>query len=199
MKKVKRDCGILTIGHSSHEITRFLELLEEHQIEVVVDVRSTPYSRWQPQFNRETLAKSLKPNDIVYEFLGTELGARSNDSSCYKDGRVQYRLLANTELFQVGIQRILALCKDQRIVMMCAEKDPLDCHRTILVSRELINVGEQIDHIIATGETESHMATMRRLQKQIGQPDFDLFRSDKDLLDEAYSIQEKKIAYSSDD
>ena len=91
---------IYTIGHSTHEIENWISLLKRHRIEAVADVRSVPYSRWQPQFNRESLIDSLKTHGIAYVFLGKELGARTDDPECYEDGRVKYRLLAKTKLFK---------------------------------------------------------------------------------------------------
>src|SRR4051794_8116259 len=98
----------MTIGHSTHSAARFVELLRQHHVTAVADVRSSPYSRHVPQFNRETLRSMLRENEIHYVFLGKELGARSTDPSCYVDGRVQYGRLATTSEFMEGIARILA-------------------------------------------------------------------------------------------
>ena len=97
---------IYTIGHSTHEIGKCVSFLKRYQIDTVADVRSVPYSRQQPQFNRENLIDSLKTHGIAYVFLGKELGARSADPECYEKGRVKYRLLAQTTLFREGIERI---------------------------------------------------------------------------------------------
>ena len=116
--------------------------------ELLADVRSTPYSRFNPQFRRDALAASLSQNGIEYLFLGEELGARSKDRACYEQGRVSYRKLADTELFRQGIERLLVAAKTHTTAIMCAEKDPLDCHRTILVARALQARGESIAHIL---------------------------------------------------
>ena len=97
--------SIFTIGHSTHSAEAFLTLLLQHGVEAVADVRSSPFSRFNPQFNREALEAFLKENGIRYAFLGKELGARSEDRSCYIDGRVQYGRLAQTALFQSGLDR----------------------------------------------------------------------------------------------
>ena len=186
---------IYTIGHSNHEIEDFLVLLKRYQINAVADVRSVPYSRWQPQFNREDLKKALKAQGIGYVFLGRELGARSDDPQCYENGRVNYRLLAKTPLFKSGIERIGDGCNHRRIVLMCAEKDPLDCHRTILVARELEGAGIHATHILANGHVEPHSATMKRLFEQLGLPELDLFLTVEELRDQAYATQELRIAY----
>ena len=186
---------IYTIGHSNHEVEDFLALLERYQINAVADVRSVPYSRWQPQFNREDLTEALKAHGIAYVFLGRELGARSDDPGCYENGRVKYRLLAKTPLFRSGIERIRDGCNRRRIVLMCAEKDPLDCHRTILVARELEGVGIHVTHILANGHVEPHSVTMKRLFEQLGLPELDLFLTVEELRDQAYATQEHRIAY----
>ena len=186
---------IYTIGHSNHEIEDFLVLLKRYQINAVADVRSVPYSRWHPQFNREDLKKALKAQGIDYVFLGRELGARSDDLECYENGRVQYRLLAKTPLFRSGIERIQDGCNRRRIVLMCAEKDPLDCHRTILVARELEGTGFHVTHILANGHVEPHKVTMKRLFEKLGLPESDMLHTVEELSDQAYATQEHRIAY----
>src|SRR5439155_9113013 len=123
---------VFTIGHSTHPQERFISLLRQHGITALCDVRSTPYSRMNPQFNREELAGALLAQDIEYRFLGKELGARSDDPHCYEAGKVQYERLAETTQFQYGLKRVLKGMKEGfRVVLMCAEKEPLECHRTI--------------------------------------------------------------------
>lgn len=114
---------VLTIGHSNHSIEKFVELARLHGVSAVVDVRSAPYSRFNPQFNRDAFADALKQQGIAYVFLGRELGARSNDRSCYDNGRVQYRRLAETETFRSGIEQVLSGAQALRIALMCAEKE----------------------------------------------------------------------------
>ena len=187
--------GIFTIGHSTHELERFVELLKQHRIGAVADVRSMPYSRWQPQFNRDKLSVALKADGIAYVFLGKELGARSDDPACYANGRVQYRRLARTALFRSGIQRVLDGSQRMSIALMCAEKDPLDCHRTILVARELVDLDKDVHHILADGKLEEQQAAKKRLCERLGLLQEDLFRTPEELEDKAYAEQERKIAY----
>jgi uncharacterized protein (DUF488 family) len=186
---------VLTIGHSTHSADAFVKLLKQHQITAVADVRSSPYSRFSPQFNREALPQTLKKHDIKYVFLGLELGARSTDLSCYENGRVQYARLAQTELFHSGIERILRGATEYRIALMCAEKEPLECHRTLLVARALVEQGVQVEHILANGKSESHEATMERLLDIVGLPHHDLYATKDELLTEALSQQEQRVAY----
>ena len=131
-----------------------------------------------------------------YIFLGRELGARSADPSCYRDGRVQYDLLARTEQFQHGLDRVEAEMKMYRLVLMCAEKEPLECHRAILVARHLSARGIPVDHILADGSLESHADLLNRLIRRLALPERDLFRGREDVLSEAYKIQESRIAYT---
>ena len=154
-----------------------------------------PYSRRHPQFSRKALPESLKANGIAYVFLGKELGARSTDPACYENGRVQFRKLAATSLFRSGIRRVLDGSQQMRIALMCAEKDPLNCHRTLLVARELVALGNKVNHILADGEIETHKATMIRLCKQLDIKE-DLLRAPEELESDAYAAQEEKIAYA---
>lgn len=186
---------IFTIGHSTLRVEEFVQSLKQHHITAVADVRSMPYSRRNPQFNREELRSVLKGGGIRYVFLGRELGARSDDECCYVDDKVQYALLARTDLFQSGIARVIDGAQHFRIALMCAEKDPLDCHRTILVARELVKKGQRVTHILGDGRLETHSQAMSRLVAQLGLSGQDMFRSEEATLDEAYKAQAERIAY----
>lgn len=186
---------IYTIGHSTHSVDEFLALLQQHAITAVADIRSVPFSRWQPQFNQEPLRHALGEAGIAYVFLGKELGARTDDRSCYVDGRVQYRRLAATVSFREGLIRLESGHRKQRIVVMCAEGEPLDCHRTILVARELEALGICVQHVLSSGKTESHADALRRLRTALRIPDRDLFRTAEELQELAYARQEERIAY----
>lgn len=186
---------VFTIGHSTHDIEKFIALLRRHEIALVADVRSVPYSRMQPQFNREPLIKAVEKWGIEYVFLGAELGARSNDKACYEKGQVQYHRLAQTPAFHRGIERLQAESRRLRVALMCAEREPLDCHRTVLVSRELQAAGLPVMHIHADGHLEAHEEAMQRLMRLLNMPEGDLFRTQDDLLEEAYKKQGARIAY----
>lgn len=186
---------VFTIGHSTHLLSHFIDLLEKHRITAVADVRSSPYSRMNPQFNREHLSESLGCHRIQYVFLGRELGARSDDPACYDDDQVQYDRLAETELFHSGIERVQRGASSHQIALACAEKDPIQCHRTILVSKHLIESGLEVQHIMADGSLESHAAAMRRLMESLRMAPGDLFKSDEALMAEAYDRQAHRIAY----
>lgn len=186
---------VLTIGHSTYPIGRFIQLLEDNGVTAIADVRSMPYSRYNPQFNREDLESALKRQGIRYVFLGRELGARSDDPSCYENGRIQYGRLAQTELFQSGLQRVIRGARDYRITLMCAEKEPLECHRTLLVAQQLVAHGVEIQHILSNGQLEMHKATLERLLDIFGLRQLDLFDPQDDRLAEAIARQEARIAY----
>ncbi len=191
--------SLYTIGHSNHPEERFLTLLSAHGIDAVCDVRSAPYSQFTPQFNRSELKHSLPQNGIRYIFLGAELGARSDDRACYTNGKINYQLLSGTPLFQSGLARIQeGLKKNFRIALMCAEKEPLECHRFVLVSRGLASLNIEIQHIHADGSLESHADALVRLAALVHVPEADLFRSAQELEDEAYYRQERRIAYEAE-
>lgn len=187
---------IYTIGHSNHTLERFLELLKGHQIGAVGDVRSSPYSAWLPHFNRETLKEALSRAGIVYVFLGDELGARRNESEAYNDkGVAEYGRIARLSAFQEGLNRVLSGGSRYRLALMCAEKDPLECHRTILVVKELRSRDVEVAHILEDGAIETQAAAEDRLMKEEKIPADDLFESKEGLLERAYLLRGKKIAY----
>ena len=186
---------VLTIGHSTHSLEAFVALLRQHSVTALADVRSAPFSRFNPQFNKEALERGLKAHGIEYLFLGRELGARSDDRSCYENGRVQYARLARTELFRKGIERVARGVNDYSVALMCAEKEPLECHRALLVARALAERGVVVEHILADGRLESHEATMERLLDVVGLPHQDLFRSRDELIAKALVRQEERVAY----
>ena len=186
---------ILTIGHSTHGIEHFLGLLSKHGVTAVADVRSVPASRFTPQFNRDALKRSLAELGIKYVFLGQGLGARSDDRTCYVNGQVQYARLAQTAAFGEGIDRLLKGAATEHIAVMCAEQEPLDCHRTVLVSRVLAERGTSVAHIHGDGKLEPHEVAMRRLMSGFGLDQDDLFHTHDELLGEALARQEQRIAY----
>ena len=186
---------IFSIGHSNHTIDKFISLLESSQINMVVDVRSAPFSRMFPQFNQETLKKSLSDASIGYLFLGDQIGGRSNDPDDYQDGQVLYKALADKEAFRTGIERLKEGSAKYRIALMCSEKEPLDCHRTLLVSQALASSDIVIGHIHADGTVESHEDALVRLLSLHNLSSPDLFSDDTGRVQEALTLQEKKIAF----
>jgi uncharacterized protein (DUF488 family) len=186
---------VYTIGHSTHTSAKLLALLAKHGVTAVADVRSQPYSRLHPQFNRENLQADLRAGGIRYAFLGRELGARTEDRSCYVGGKVQYDLLARTPLFQSGLDRIAHGRGKYRIALLCAERDPLTCHRTILVARHLVARGIPIWHISDSGELESHDDSLSRLLAELGSAEREMFRDREERVRDAYAHRGEHIAY----
>lgn len=183
------------MGHSNHPIQKFIGLLTANGITAIADVRSQPFSRRNPQFNKDKLAAELSLHGIAYVFLGKELGARSDDPSCYEHGRVRYSRLAAAPIFKAGIDRVLTGAQKYRLALMCAEKEPLDCHRTLLVSCALDKLGVSIAHILADASIEPQEKTMTRLVDMMGLSKQDLFRERADLVEQACKLREERIAY----
>ena len=187
---------IYTVGCSTHTLEHFLDLLKQHAIETLADVRSTPYSRLNFQFNRESLANAVRREGIEYAYFGKELGARSDDARCYVNGKAVYDRIAATPLFQSGLQRLREDYGGVRVALMCAEKDPIQCHRTILVARKLVEAGVPVIHILEDGKTETHDEALSRLLAALDIPEYDLFRTRDEAIADAYRIQGDAIAYA---
>lgn len=206
---------LFTIGHSNHSIQSFIELLQKYDINALADVRSHPYSRYLPHFNQVSLKQELLSQNIRYVFLGKELGARPDNPDCYVDGKAIYEKIAATELFKEGIKRVLKGVKTYRIALMCAEKDPITCHRTILVCQNLRQINDlEINHIKSGGTLESHQDLEDRLLVKHGFKQLALAQAPMQLslfgensfpvqnvisreesLKEAYRLQGDEIAY----
>ena len=170
-----------------------------HQIAAVADVRSSPFSARLQQFNKPVLKAALEKAGIAYVFLGNELGARRSEQSCYINGQARYDLIEKTPAFNEGIARVLKGIEKYRMTLLCAEKDPITCHRTILVCRELRRRGVEIDHILTDGKLESHRDLEKRLRAQLGLDQPSLFETAEQQLEEAYNRQALKIAYRAGD
>lgn len=190
---------VFTIGHSNHAVAGFLRLLREHGVSAVCDVRSVPYSRHNPPFIRESLVLTLEESGIRYLFLGRELGARTADESCYLDGTVVYDRIAMTAPFRSGLEQVLRCMQSDCTVLMCAEGDPLRCHRAMLTARHLVAAHVEVRHILRDGRVETHEQSMARLLVELGMNESDLFRSPAERLEEAYRVQSGRIAYRKPD
>ena len=191
----KHSDTVLTIGHSTHPLEAFVALLKRHDVTAVADVRSAPWSRFNPQFNREPLAGVLEEQGIRYVFLGRELGGRSDDPACHENGRISYARLARTDGFSRGLHRIMHGMSRFRIALMCAEREPLECHRTLLVARALDAQGVDVTHIHADGALEPHTGAMARLLDVLKLPRQDLYRTRDALIDAAVARQEERVAH----
>ncbi len=188
---------LFTIGYSGRSLDEFIALLEQYKITALCDVRSMPYSSRNQQFNRESLQQNLKSRNIEYVFLGEELGARSKDPSSYVAGKALYNKIAELPLFKQGLARIkLGMEKNYVLALMCAEKDPLLCHRSILICRNLRGANIDIRHIIDNKSIETQSDLEQRLVKQLKTyPDLFKDKEPSDAVERAYDIQGDRIAY----
>ncbi|MCZ7652516.1 MAG: DUF488 domain-containing protein [Thermoanaerobaculia bacterium] len=192
---------VLTVGHSNHSLERFLGLLGKHEVTAVVDVRSVPKSGFVPHFNRDALQAALRAVGIDYVFLGEELGGRSDRDEDYDGDRVVYARLREREEFARGVRRVASGAERFRIALMCSEKDPIDCHRAILVAPALIEAGVEVTHLHADSRLERHLELEARLLERLKEHDApsrqgDLFaESAEPSLEAAYEQREREIAY----
>ena len=193
---------IYTIGHSNYQLEYFLKLLNVFKINIIVDVRGIPYSKYASQYNKESIQRYLQKNNIQYIFMGEELGARSKDPSLYSlGGKLNFEQLSKTKLFNIGIDRIKnGINKGYNIAIMCTEKEPIDCHRSILVARKLHDQGIEIYHILENGNHKTH--------KQLEQELLDFYFTERmqislfeennymNLIEKAYLCKNKEIGYT---
>jgi uncharacterized protein (DUF488 family) len=188
---------LYTIGHSHLEMEAFTGMLKKHGVQAVADVRSAPYCRWAPHFNREKLSGALKTAGFDYVFLGDQLGGRPRDPGVYSGGRVDYRKLANAPYFQEGIRRLIKGSEKYTIAVMCSEKDPVNCHRALLIGRCLERLEVPVRHILANGSVETQADMEGRMMRGLRLPESDLYASREDLLERAYETKESEIAFHS--
>lgn len=190
---------LFTIGHSNQSLDHIIELLLTYRISAIADVRSSPYSKYSPQFNKDIFECVLRNANIDYVFLGSELGARRSEESCYIDGQAKYDRVAQLPAFRRGIERVLEGVERYIVALMCSESDPIMCHRTILVCRELKKICPdlKITHILEDGTEESQDTSEKRLVKLHKlQPElFGDLISMSGLVEKAYDLQAEKIAY----
>ena len=166
------DLTVYTIGHSNHSPETLLDLLKEHMIEVVADVRSSPYSQYASHFNKEVIQRPLRTHGIQYLFLGDVVGGRPDGRRFYDEqGYVLYDRVAQRSEFQDGIARLLEGIRAYRVVLFCSEEDPTDCHRRLLIGRVLRDRGVRLLHIRGDGrvQSEEDVAKQEEFQKTKGQ------------------------------
>ncbi|MGB9625258.1 MAG: DUF488 family protein [Phycisphaerae bacterium] len=146
-----------TLGHSSADVDHLFHLLREQRVDILADVRSSPYSQYAPQANREVLAAVADRCGVQYVFLGEELGGRPADPAMMlPNGKPDYGKMQGTPQFQRGIQAIEELAGTHRVCLLCSEEDPARCHRSLLVAETLTRRGHQVLHIRHDGHTETH-------------------------------------------
>ncbi len=195
---------LFTIGHSQHTQDKFVALLKKYNINYVLDVRSTPYSKYAEQFNKENIFLLLEKVGIQYSFMGKFFGARPTESFLYSaEGYLDFEKVAQSERFNKGMQSvILGLERDNRIALMCTEKDPIDCHRAIMVSRAFDKNGIKVSHILSNGTVQTQKELDNRLL-ELYFPDrgqLSIFNykdsiSEEDYLTQAYHKRNEEIGY----
>lgn len=160
---------MFSIGHSNHDVSAVVQLLHGNHIDVVADVRTSPFSRYSPQFNQESLTRTLRSNGVEYVFLGRELGGRPEGNQFYDDeGHVRYDRLSKSPLFAAGLERLLRGAATHRVAMLCSEGDPAQCHRHLLIARVLDERGVPVTHILSNGTTATYTTVAERTPTQFG-------------------------------
>jgi len=171
-------------------------LLRNAGVTAVADVRTSPYSRYSPQFNRDELRDQLRLDGISYVFLGRELGGRPNGRRFYCDGVADYEKMAQSDEFKKGIDRAIEGAKKYRVALLCSEHDPLDCHRCLLVGRALARRNLEVSHILSDGKVVSHSQIENRLMEITARNANDLFAQYEERLSDAYRDRAKKVAFA---
>ena len=186
---------LFSIGHSNITAERFIALLRDAGVTAVADVRSTPFSRRFPWFSGKNLAATLAQHGMAYLTYGEALGGRPGNAALYRDGVADYEAMAQQPEFRAGLERLGADATRLRVCLMCAEREPLDCHRCLLVARALAARGLAIGHILHDGTIEPHQATERRLLA-LTDADDDLFApGQNERLAAAYRGRARAVAY----
>lgn len=158
---------VYTIGHGTRKAEEFLSLLKKYGIRYLADVRSRPYSRFNPQYNQKQLQAFLQQHDITYVFMGDTLGGRPGDPDCYDiEGKINYEVLKQKDYFKQGIKRIMtAMEKELDLVLMCSERKPADCHRSRLIGEVLFADGIELRHIDDQGDIRDQLTIINELRK----------------------------------
>jgi uncharacterized protein (DUF488 family) len=190
---------VYTIGHSAHRLETVNGLLLGHGIQVVVDTRSTPYSRFAPQFDREALQRGLNAAGIRYLFLGRELGGRPANEAYYDShGHVLYGKVSSDPAFVAGIERLERGMAEFHVALLCGEEDPAHCHRRLLIGRRLAERGHEVLHVRGDGRLETEAEVAARSQKPLTAPQAALFAElEEDQWRSTASVSHKKSPASS--
>jgi uncharacterized protein (DUF488 family) len=194
---------LYTLGHSNLDLDEFVALLKDSKVELLVDVRSRPQSGRFPHFSQPAFEKMLADDGISYLFLGEELGGRPDDPDAYRaDGRVDYRTRRRSYAFGAGLERVLRELESRTLALMCAEEDPLECHRFLMICPELVASGIQPLHIRRGSQIETQEAAETRLLESTGFGDVatnTLFPEARaEALEKAYDLQAAKFGFRVD-
>jgi uncharacterized protein (DUF488 family) len=185
---------VLTVGHSTLSYENFLALIRSAEITAIADVRSSPYSKQFPHFDREILRSELRLDGVAYSFLGDQLGGRPTQKHLFKDGVADYERMAQEPAFKEGLKRIFDGSNKFRIALMCSEHNPLECHRCLLVGRAIADAGTDIQHVLFNGRLLNQAAAEDALLNSLERQTNDLF-SNKERIAAAYRKQASKFAF----
>jgi len=192
----KTEVEVFTIGHSSKSFETFLSCLQDVGVTAIADVRSSAFSARYPHFSQQNLRSQLKSNMIKYVSLGKELGGRPKNGLLYRNGVANYEQMALEPDFRQGLERVIEGAKAHRIVLMCSEHDPLECHRCLLVGRALAKRDVKVRHILNDVSIISQSDIEEKLLNELsGSTMDDLFASRDELLSIAYRSRAQKVAY----
>jgi len=199
LAKGKRLSSFFTFGHSNHAFETWLAIVRQHQIEVVVDTRSSPYSKYVPQFDRELMQRALEQPKVHYLFLGDELGGRPANPAYYDaSGRVLYSRLRDDARFKAAIARLESGMERFRVALLCGEEDPAHCHRRLLIGRVLTEHGHTMLHIRGDGRLESDAIVAEESRKPLVGAQPALFAElDEDKWRSTASVSHKRAPASS--
>jgi len=191
---------IFTIGHSQHPMKHFIELLNMHNINYVIDVRSTPYSKYAQEYDRENIKNILKQNNIEYCFMGKSFGARQDDRTLYTtSGYLDFEKVAMADKFNVALSSVKRGMENNNIALMCLEKAPIDCHRAILVGNAFYRANCNVEHILEDGILKNHdqlnLELLDLYFPDRNQISFFGNKSEDEYLKDAYKLRNKEVGY----
>jgi uncharacterized protein (DUF488 family) len=202
MNKLKQ---VFTIGHSTHQLEYFIKLIKSQKINTLIDIRSMPASKYNPQYNKDSFEYFLQSKGIKYMHFGFEFGARHDDEDFLDDdGMVNFIKFRRSFQFQNGIERLdIGISNGYNIVLMCSEGDPLECHRFSMISVYLEEIGIVVKHIMKDGSMQLHkdleQGLLEKYSKKLLTPDlFNPNVDTNDQLKQAYKLHNKDIGWHSE-
>ena len=179
---------LFTIGYAGFlDVNEFIQVLERNEIEILIDVRSTPFSAYHTDYNKDALSSLLKEHGIYYANFARQFGARQENRAFYRNGRLDFETFSKSPQFLDGINSVEK--SNANIAFMCAEKKPSECHRTILVARAFSDRGYEITHLMPDDESITQKDVEQELLEKYF-PD----RAQVSLFDEDYKTEEEYIA-----
>ena len=189
---------LYTIGYSGFSVDEFIMALKQDLIKAVIDIRSAPYSSYYEQYNKDNIKNSLKKHDIHYLFFGDELGAKPKDKKLYSNNVADFAKITNSAAFTNGCKRVMDGLNQFPVCIMCAEKDPINCHRAILITNSFRKIYPEINilHIHSTSNVEQQESLDQRIMAKYNLEHEDLFMNFEERLNAAYLLREKDIAYN---